>query len=239
MHLLDAWQFRSKRVTSPLTKLVIKSEAELCDVLQSHDVPIDTWADGKVHDLYNYTRSNNPDLYGQELEHMILHSVEGRLWLSTAQTMLNVYHEDESGQVHKLHETWITPFDSKGRPLDIRRSKLRSSMGETGHLTGSTAEDSWATARRCLREELKIEEDDIILGTVSTGSILRRKSQGHHQFGPEIATEDRTHYFDVELDPSKVESIYENREYDPDGRLRAIIELEWSEHDKPPARAPR
>lgn len=234
MNLLDAWQFREQRVTSAATKLTIASEDELRVVLEHHDVSTKNWTDGKVHDLYNYTRSNNPDMHSSEVENMTLHSVDGRLWLSTAQTMLNVYHQDETGQAHRLQETWIIPFDHKGVPLDARRSKLRSSMGETGHLVGDKPESSWLTARRCLFEEAGIEEDDVIVRIVSTGSILRRKAQGHHQYGPEIATEDRTHYFNVELDSSKVETIYENREYDPDGRLRAIIELEWHEHDMLP-----
>ncbi len=229
MDLLDASLFREERVTSADTKLKITNKKELRRLLEAGNIPLSKWPGARLHDLYNYTQANNPDRTEQKVENMTLHDVRGVLWLATAQTMLNVYHQSREGFIYKLHETWKTIYDSKGTPQKPVRSKLNSSMGETGHLIGDTTERAWATARRCLLEELSIEDDEIIKRIVSSGSLLRHKPAGHHQFGP-IAAEDRTHYFDVELAAEHVEPAYVNKEYDADGNLRASIVLEWSKH---------
>jgi hypothetical protein len=233
MDLLDASLFREQRVTSAMTKLAIASKEELHLVLQDYYISTADWSDSKIHDLYNYTKSNDPLRGGAEVENITLHSVNGALWLATAQTMLNVYHQDETGQTYKLQETWKTIFNSQGEALKPVRSKMQSSMGETGHLIGDTPERAWVTARRGLWEELGIEDDNVIVKMISTGSLLRRKTRGHHQFYP-IAAEDRTHYFDVKLNTKKVRPTYINDEYDPDGKLRARILLKWFQHDKLP-----
>lgn len=115
MDLLDASLFRKQRVTSAMTKLAIASEEELYVVLQDYNVPTEDWSDLKVHDLYNYTKSNNPLRSDAEVENMTLHSVNGALWLATAQTMLNVYHQAETGQVYRLRETWKTSSTARAR----------------------------------------------------------------------------------------------------------------------------
>ncbi len=234
MDLLDAALFGEKRLTSIDTKLVIADEVELRFLLQSHNVPVDDWPETQIHDLYNYTRSNSPERPEGEIENMSLHVVDGLLWLSTAQTMLNVYHQSNDGDIYRLKETWKTIFDPQGNVLDTKESKLNSSMGETGHLIGDAPERAWVTARRCLREELGITDDEVIARIVSSGSLLRQKPAGHHQFGP-IATEDRTHYFDVKLNTDHVQERYVNDEYDADGNLRASILLEWVKYQKLPA----
>lgn len=231
MDMLDPFLFGEKRVTSADTKLTIASEEELRHILQANSVPLESWPATKVHDLFNYTGSNDPNRSSGVVEAMTLHDVDGQLWLSTAQTMLNVYYQSRDGRLYRLKETWKTIFDSEENPSEPKPSKIKSSMGETGHLINGIPERAWDTARRCLDEELGIKEDNVISSIISTGSLLRHKPRGHHQFGPipEIAAEDWTHYFSVTLNPGKVEPTYINRERDADGNLRAEIQLEWFE----------
>lgn len=226
MDLLDPSLFSEKRVTSADTKLTIASEEELRHILQANSVPLESWPATKVHDLFNYTGSNDPNRNSGVVEAMTLHDVDGQLWLSTAQTMLNVYYQGHDGRLYRLKETWKTIFDSDGNSSEPKPSKIKSSMGETGHLINGIPERAWDTARRCLDEELGIKEDNVISSIISTGSLLRHKPRGHHQFAP-IATEDWTHYFSVTL--NKAEPTYINKECDADKNLRAEIQLEWFE----------
>ncbi|HEX6258086.1 MAG TPA: hypothetical protein VFZ48_01245 [Candidatus Saccharimonadales bacterium] len=225
MDALDASLFERQRVTNANTQLAITSEAELRRLLAAHDVPTDQWT-ASVHRLYSDIKLAPAH---QEVENIALHIVKGALWLSTAQTMLNVYYTNADNTTYKLQETDTTHFDANGNSRTTK-SKLRSSLGETGHITNGQPERPYSTARRGLLEELGIEDDDHILKIVSIGSLLRLKEAGHHSFKT-IKAEDRTHYFRADLNPRTVQPEYINNEYDPDGRLRARIKLEWFPHE--------
>jgi len=222
MDMLDGTLFRDQRVTCESNRLTIFSEAGLHALLRRQGITTDKW-DVSVGRLFNDVRNAESTV---EKENMSLHSVNGSLWLSTAQTMVNVFYTAETGQRFKLRETTIIPYDEGGNELAARESHIRSSMGETGHITGRTPERPYVTARRGLQEELGLEGDDIT-SLVSIGSILRIKDRGHHKYPP-IKAEDRTHYFEAELHPDAVRPYYTNREYGPDGKtLHAQITLEW------------
>ncbi|HEU5121446.1 MAG TPA: hypothetical protein VFT59_01255 [Candidatus Saccharimonadales bacterium] len=222
MDALDATLFRDQKVTSEANKVVVASEAELEALLYDHAISVDNWPAAKMRRLYNDVKlSDHP-----EVENISLHDINGSLWLATAQTMINVYHNDGNGNSYKLQETDVIYFDDHGNPEPPIKSKVRSSMGETGHRINGEPERPYVTARRGLQEELRIEDDDDIARIVSIGSLLRLKEAGHHSFGP-IKAEDRTHYFRVDLNPRAVRPEYLNEEYDADGNVRAHIKLEW------------
>lgn len=222
MDLLDASLFREQRKTSSTTRLTVADEADLHELLANHDIPTNNWPTS-VRRLYN-------DINPEGKENISLHSVGGDLWLSTAQTMVNLYHTDNNGKTYKLRETDIIHVDEQGNHQPPIKSKLRSSLGETGHIIKNCPERPYSTARRGLREELGLKDKDII-NLVSLGSLLRVKENGHHKFNP-IKAEDRTHYFRAMLSPQAVRPEYTNKEYDADGKLSALIKLEWFiEHD--------
>lgn len=196
MDLIDAALFHDRRVTSPITKLIIANEDDLQALLAEYAIPTDQWHASSPHDLYNYIRPSDKP----EAEDVALHRINNELWLASAQTMLNVFHETPNGHTYKLQETEVIYFDSDGNELSPVKSTTRSSMGETSHLIDGRPERPFVAARRALREELSIEDNGDILRIISTGSLLRLKEAGHHRFGP-IKAEDRTPYFRVDLNP--------------------------------------
>lgn len=220
MDLIDSTLFCDQRKTNTSTRLTVASEDDLRALLADHNISTDRWT-ASVRRLAHDTRIGGPT---EEKENISLHLVEDALWLATAQTMVNVYHTDKDGQTYKLQETDIIYFDDQGKQQS-KRSKLRSSLGETGHITGDRPERPFDTARRGLREELGLEDNDITK-LIATGSLLRLKEGGHHSFAP-IKAEDRTHYFRADLEPQAVRPEYINKEYDATGRLSAVIKLEW------------
>lgn len=221
MDLIDESLFRGERKTNTTTELTVSSEADLRALLADHSIPTNHWS-ASVHRLYNDIKPVEPS---KETENISLHLVDGALWLSTAQTMVNVYHVGKDDQLYKLQETYITHFDEHNNPRTPVKSKIRSSIGETGHITDGRPERPFATAMRGLREELGLGIHDFAK-VISLDSILRLKEAGHHSFRP-IKAEDRTHYFRVDLKPEAVRPKYINEERDANGKLRARIELEW------------
>jgi hypothetical protein len=220
MDLIDSALFRDQRKTNATNKLAVAGEDDLRALLADHNVPTDHWT-ASVRRLAHDIRIGGPT---KEKENISLHLVDDALWLSTAQTMVNVYHTDKDGQTYKLRETDIVYFDDH-RNQHSKRSNLRSSLGETGHITGERPERPYATARRGLREELGLQDGDIAK-LVATGSLLRIKERGHHSYSP-IKAQDRTHYFRADLEPQAVRPEYINREYHPWGGLSAVIKLGW------------
>lgn len=221
MDLLDLSLYSGQRKTSAATRLTIASEDDLRALLAAHNVPTDHWT-ASVRRLAHDTRIGTPI---EEKENISLHLVDDALWLSTAQTMVNVYHTDENGQTYKLRETDIVYFDDQEEPLLTKESQLQSSLGETGHITGNRPERPFVTALRGLHEELGLQGDDIAR-LVAIGSVLRIKEVGHHSFAP-IKAEDHTHYFRADLNPKAVRPKYINKEYNANGKLSALIKLEW------------
>jgi hypothetical protein len=232
MDLLDATLFHEQRVTSPATRLAIATEAELHTLLADHSIPTNQWNASVGRLFRDISRSES----SEETENISLHLVDGDLWLSTAQTMVNVYHKDKAGALYKLKETDISYFDEQGNVRRRITSKQRSSLGETGHIIHGRPERPFVAARRALYEELGCKElgfskEDDIAAIVSTGSLLRLKDR-HHAFGAmeadeSIKAEDHTHYFDAHLYPFAIRPEgYTNKEYDQ-GHLRAESTLEW------------
>jgi len=212
------------RVCTDSNKLAISSLGDLEKILAEYKVSTTAWRPADVQNLCNYLRA--PD--GQAVENVALHARGDELWLATAQSMVNVYYRDAENQTWRLRELHKRYYDQAGALGGPVPSRQKSSLGETGHLIDGAPERPFDTARRGLREEIKVSER-AIAQLVATGSLLRLKRQGHHRFGPTIKAQDTTHYFDAWLNPNAVSHDgYTNIEVDGKGRPRVAIKLGWS-----------
>ncbi len=221
MDALEVAVVQDQRITNASNRLTVASEDDLHVVLRAYDIEADTWEDTGVRDLFGYID------HGAKViaENVTLHDIDGKLWLASAQTMLNVFRKTAGG-AEQLRETEKVRFDMDGNPGPAVQSEIRSSMGETGHLIDDQPERPFDTAWRGLREELSIKNDGSVTAITATGSLLRQKVARHHRFPP-IGAEDHTHYFDVLLDAESTQEAYLNEERNPTGQVHSQTTLEW------------
>lgn len=228
MDLIETALYHKHRRATPENRIIVMDEPALRYLLESYNIDTSTWGEQGMRKLFDDLAHAGV----HETENITLHIINNRPWLATSQTMLNVYYT-EGGKTWKLRQVGQIYYDEWGNPQTPVESKIRSSMGETGHLIGDIPERPFDTARRGLLEELDIVQDSDILAIISTGSLLRQKEEHHHY--PQLGAEDTTHYFNVWLNPHTVQRAgYTNIERDASGQPQVKIRLEW-EPAAPPA----